>query len=59
MYLLYFAGGSFDVSTWEGNFVEGRYHACTHLLMLAAGTGFTPMAGLIYQATSATPKANR
>ena len=49
----------FDVSNHEGNFEEDRLHESTDLVMFAAGTGFTPMAGLLYQATAVYPKHNR
>ncbi|KAG1663036.1 Cytochrome b5 reductase 4 [Nymphon striatum] len=40
-------GQSIDISEYDGNFEEQYIHKCTHLYLLAAGTGFTPMIRLI------------
>lgn len=43
-------GGIIDISKCEGNFDKERAFACTKLVLLAAGTGLTPMVKLIYYA---------
>ncbi|KAI0224218.1 Cytochrome b5 reductase 4 [Lamellibrachia satsuma] len=43
-------GNFLDISNPAGNFAKGQLDRCSHLVMYAAGTGFTPMAGLILQA---------
>ncbi|XP_072035658.1 cytochrome b5 reductase 4-like [Amphiura filiformis] len=40
-------GDSVAISDFEGNFDESRLTKCSHLIMLAAGTGFTPMIRLL------------
>ncbi|XP_069134356.1 cytochrome b5 reductase 4-like [Argopecten irradians] len=40
-------GDSIEVSQYEGNFRESRLDGQGDLIMYAAGTGFTPMVGLI------------
>ena len=45
----FFAGDSVSISDHDGNFAESRLQECTHLVMFAAGTGFTPMVKLIYK----------
>ncbi|XP_045197799.2 cytochrome b5 reductase 4-like isoform X2 [Mercenaria mercenaria] len=42
-------GDHISMSSYEGNFNESRLNSCTHLVMFAAGTGFTPMVKLIYK----------
>ena len=37
------------MSSYEGNFKESCLKTSSHLVMFAAGTGFTPMVKLIYQ----------
>lgn len=41
-------GDALSISSYMGNFDISRLNECTHLVMLAAGTGFTPMVRLIY-----------
>ena len=38
-----------SVSSFDGSFNISRLHECTHLIMFAAGTGFTPMVRLMYE----------
>ena len=42
-----FTGDKISVSSFDGNFQLFRLTDCTHLVMFAAGTGFTPMVKLI------------
>ncbi|XP_060588144.1 cytochrome b5 reductase 4-like isoform X2 [Ruditapes philippinarum] len=42
-------GDHICMSSCEGNFKESCLSTLTHLVMLAAGTGFTPMVKLIYK----------
>ncbi|KAJ8315188.1 hypothetical protein KUTeg_007338 [Tegillarca granosa] len=42
-------GDELDISNYDGNFIENRFHCCKQLILFAAGTGFTPMIRLIYQ----------
>ena len=48
VWLIVVSGDSFDVASYEGNFDESRLVSCTDLVMLAAGTGITPMLGLLH-----------
>lgn len=41
-------GDPVEVSTFTGDFSEGRLSVCQNLVMFAAGTGFTPMVRLIH-----------
>ena len=43
-------GDRISVSSYEGTFSISRLHECSSLVMFAAGTGFTPMVRLIYEA---------
>lgn len=43
-------GDTVSVSSYEGSFDESHLATCTHLVMFAAGTGFTPMVRLTHQA---------
>ncbi|KAJ8026698.1 Cytochrome b5 reductase 4 [Holothuria leucospilota] len=45
-------GDRIMISDFEGNFDEDRLTKCSDLVLLAAGTGFTPMVRLIHQTTS-------
>lgn len=40
-------GDQLPVSNFDGNFDNSRLAECDHLVMYAAGTGFTPMVGLL------------
>ncbi|KAL4233441.1 Cytochrome b5 reductase 4 [Mactra antiquata] len=42
-------GDLISISCYEGKFEESILKSCRHLVMFAAGTGFTPMTGLIYK----------
>ena len=37
-----------SVSSYDGSFDISRLQQCSHLIMFAAGTGFTPMVRLLY-----------
>ena len=43
-------GDRISVSSYEGTFNIARLRECSCLVMLAAGTGFTPMVRLMYEA---------
>ena len=45
---MHFSGVSVSISDYEGNFDESRLTKCSDLIMVAAGTGFTPMIRLIH-----------
>jgi ferredoxin-NADP reductase len=47
--LIIISGDHICMSCYEGNFKESCLNTSTHLVMLAAGTGFTPMVKLIYK----------
>ena len=49
IYLL-LLGDFLDISSPDGDFDKRRLERCRQLVMYAAGTGFTPMVGLILQA---------
>ncbi|XP_067126102.1 cytochrome b5 reductase 4 isoform X2 [Centruroides vittatus] len=40
-------GGTVNISSYDGDFDKGKLLKCTKLVLLAAGTGFTPMVKLI------------
>ncbi|XP_013414778.1 cytochrome b5 reductase 4 [Lingula anatina] len=42
-------GSKVLVSNYEGNYQESHMRDCSHLILLAAGTGFTPMVKIIYK----------
>ncbi|XP_071955198.1 cytochrome b5 reductase 4-like [Antedon mediterranea] len=50
-------GDVIDISDYEGSFVESRLNTCQDLVLLAAGSGFTPMIRLIH--TSIASNSNR
>ncbi|XP_021367380.1 cytochrome b5 reductase 4-like isoform X2 [Mizuhopecten yessoensis] len=52
-------GDSMEVSQYEGNLSESRLAGQGDLVMYAAGTGFTPMVGLINHCLSQTKPASR
>ncbi|XP_064618055.1 cytochrome b5 reductase 4-like isoform X2 [Liolophura sinensis] len=52
-------GDTLEVSDYDGNFLVSRLTNCSHLVMLAAGTGFTPMVRLIQEALVNDRNANR
>ena len=47
------------MSNPEGSFDYSCLREVSHVTMMAAGTGFTPMVGLIYQALVCDHKQNR
>ena len=44
---IFLIGNSISISDYEGTFDETRLTKYSHLIMLAAGTGFTPMVRLL------------
>lgn len=52
-------GSLIDVSDHEGTFEGATLEDCDHLVLCAAGTGFTPMAGLLSHTLIHSPKPNR
>ena len=55
----WFVGDCVEVSSHEGSFHESLLDDCRELIMFAAGTGFTPMAGLISAAFTSKFVADR
>ena len=52
-----FLGDSLSVSTvYSGDFELSRLSSVSHLVLVAAGTGFTPMAGLIQYMLETCPQ---
>ena len=47
------------MSSFEGNFDISHLRQCSHLVMFAAGTGFTPMVRLIYETLYNDENKNR
>ena len=56
---IFVSGDFLDISNPDGDFEKERLDKCSHLVMYAAGTGFTPMAGLILQAAELDPNPSR
>ncbi len=52
-------GSTLDVSDIDGNFQASQIDSCDHLLLMAAGTGFTPMIRLLYESLVEESNSNR
>ncbi|KAL5009724.1 hypothetical protein ScPMuIL_012029 [Solemya velum] len=52
-------GDAMKVSRYAGDFDESRLNECSHLVMYAAGTGFTPMIRLIYDSIIEDKESHR
>ncbi len=52
-------GDSLEVSNHDGNFTTSQLESSSHVIMFAAGTGFTPMAGLINAALTTHTRKDR
>jgi len=52
-------GATLSVSSFDGSFKLSQLSACSHLVMFAAGTGFTPMVQLIYRSLVVDKQSSR